>query len=276
MGMRSDGVANYLNMLANPAEWCFVIPRAGGMMQWRRSTGNRSTDFAPNGDLGLNGGKLYAGDVEATGVVSGATVTATGTLTAGQVVSMDKLTALGDASFYMGAVGAGFKGVNFAAGYALRYVVANGDIQWVRNSAIHTQLTAAGMGLMMGDAYKNVAGPWNANSDERIKERISDYTAGLDQIMALRPRWFGFRSQAKRGEPGALYIGLIAQEAKQAMPETVSTGPGVAGDIELEDMHTLDPGPVTWALVNAVKTLHATNEELSERIYALEKLAEGF
>ena len=49
------------------------------------------------------------------------------------------------------------------------------------------------------------------------------------------------------------------------MPELVTTAPGKTGEIELADMHTIDIGPVTWALVNAIKTLH-------QRITQLEQL----
>ncbi len=111
------------------------------------------------------------------------------------------------------------------------------------------------------DASKGVAGAWLANSDERIKTAIEDYTPGLAAVLMLRPRTFAFKTDARKGS--ARYTSLIAQEAKEAMPDLVTIGPGRTGDIELEDMHTFDPTNITYALVNAVK-------EIDARLAALE------
>jgi hypothetical protein len=58
-------------------------------------------------------------------------------------------------------------------------------------------------------------------------------------------------------------VGLIGQEAECAMPEMVTTRKDKLGDLEFDDMRTLDANALTYALVNAVKTLN-------ERIVKLE------
>jgi hypothetical protein len=105
-------------------------------------------------------------------------------------------------------------------------------------------------------AQKNVAGDWAALSDARIKDNVQDYTVGLDAILGLQPRTFTFKAGTGRAV-GQRFTSLIAQEAEAAMPDLVSTAPGTLGDIELDDMRTLDTTNITYALINAVKTLNA-------------------
>ncbi len=114
-----------------------------------------------------------------------------------------------------------------------------------------------------GSAKKGVAGPWDAISDARIKERIEDYTTGLDAVLALRPRWFSFKAETGQ-DTTKRHVSLIAQEAEVPMPDTVTAAPGKMGDIELDDMRTFGAGNITYALVNAVKTLHERLTQLEE------------
>lgn len=108
-----------------------------------------------------------------------------------------------------------------------------------------------------GQARATIAGPWAAlTSDVRVKDRIEDYTDGLDAILALRPRVFSFR-EGTGMDTTRRHINLIAQEALDAMPMLVQPSTVTKlGSIEHDDLLTLDIGPVTFALVNAVKTLH--------------------
>jgi len=115
-----------------------------------------------------------------------------------------------------------------------------------------------------GAALKAVAGSWSALSDARIKRNVTPYLSGLEQILALDPVHYSFRHDSGY-DPGPVHIGLIAQAAELAMPELVSIAPGVAGAIECEDMRTLDPTALTYALINAVKALHARVVELESR-----------
>lgn len=108
-----------------------------------------------------------------------------------------------------------------------------------------------------GQARATVAGPWAALvSDARVKDITGDYTDGLDEVLALRPRRFRFKAETGL-DPSIEHINLIAQEAQETMPVLVGDATvSKLGSIELDDMLTLDIGPITFALVNAVKTLH--------------------
>lgn len=112
-------------------------------------------------------------------------------------------------------------------------------------------------------AGKPGGGPWSDSSDIRIKQDIQDYEAGLDQVLALRPRTWRFREETGR-DTARRWYGLIAQEAEGPMPELVTVGRESVGEMEFEDMRTLDWGPMVFALVNAVKTLAGRVAALEE------------
>jgi hypothetical protein len=105
-------------------------------------------------------------------------------------------------------------------------------------------------------AGKVVAGQWLANSDARIKERIEDYTAGLDEVLALRPRVFSFRTETGY-DTTRRHVSLIAQEVAPVMPEMVMVDEvGRAGAMEVPGLMSFDPTNIQYALINAVKTIH--------------------
>ena len=138
-----------------------------------------------------------------------------------------------------------------------------------------------------GDAVKPTGGPWTASSDARIKTVTGEYAQGLDAIKQLRPVTYRFRGndvqfpdavenkqKTVKGKPnpssmhyalakeGKEFIGLIAQQAEQSMPETVSKIAAEIEGIPVDDYRVLDSGPILYALVNACKELAARVEAL--------------
>jgi len=135
-----------------------------------------------------------------------------------------------------------------------------------------------------GNIYTPGGGPNVAYSDARIKTVIGEYENGLEQVCALHPVRYIFNGNETDIPPdqplsgdapyktSAHYeaamiqdehIGLIAQEAEVPMPETVWQTKGYIDGVVVEDLRTLDTGPILFALVNAVK-------ELKTRVEALE------
>jgi hypothetical protein len=113
-----------------------------------------------------------------------------------------------------------------------------------------------------GAAFKIGGGPWADISDARIKTNVTDYTAGLAEIVQLRPVSYNFLPATNR-DPDQIHHGLIAQEVEGIMPEMVNVAPGQVGDMQYDDMRSLDTQALIFALCNAVRTLDA-------RIVALE------
>lgn len=120
-----------------------------------------------------------------------------------------------------------------------------------------------------GGAYKIGGGPWSDISDARFKDGIEPYTTGLSAILRITPKIYSYRAATGR-DPTRRYIGGIAQDMLAAMPETVTASREILGEIDLEDALRLDAGPLPWALVNAVKELHAIVQAQATRIAALE------
>jgi len=149
-------------------------------------------------------------------------------------------------------------------------------------------------------AFKPGGGTWTDSSDARIKNVLGDYANGLDAIKTLRPVRYTFKgndtaegvapeNEKVMGDDGLIketdtkdavvapygnsphfhdaknskeFIGLIAQECEAAFPEIVSTRAAMIDGQPVADLRDLDPNALTYALINAVKTLAARIEAL--------------
>jgi len=117
--------------------------------------------------------------------------------------------------------------------------------------------------MSTGAAAKPGGGSWVDNSDARVKDNIADYPAGLAEVLALQPRTYTYKAETGR-DPEKQYIGLVAQEAEIAMPEMVTQSNVPMGEMQFDDMRTLDTSALVFALVNAVKELKAEIDAMKE------------
>lgn len=115
-------------------------------------------------------------------------------------------------------------------------------------------------------AFKPGGGSWADSSDGRIKNDVHDYTTGLSAVISLRPVWYKFKPETDRDSQKS-YVGLVAQEAEQVMPEMVYTTDESVGRITYKDMRILDSSALIYALVNAIKELNAKVENLEAQIH---------
>jgi len=106
----------------------------------------------------------------------------------------------------------------------------------------------------------------SAVSDARLKENIQDIDAGLDAVMALKPRKFDWK--AGKGKDIKGDRGWIAQEFKQVFPDMVDEwrDPAPKGEEPYKSVRA-DLIPV---LVKAMQEQQALIESLTARIAALE------
>jgi len=158
------------------------------------------------------------------------------------------------------------------AQYYFRYNA--GAIYWFGSSggAYNFVITSAGdIGIRGANATKVGGGPWLDSSDARIKDRVRDYEHGLAEICQLQPVTYHFLEATER-DPRQPHVGLVAQDAEPIMPELVTRQMMTLGKLQFDDMRVLDAGPLTFALINAVKELAAANDELRARIKALEEI----
>ncbi len=96
---------------------------------------------------------------------------------------------------------------------------------------------------------------WQVPSDKRLKNINRKYQYGLSEISKINPVYFNFKENKKLGlKPDKEYIGLIAQEVQEVIPEAIT-----------EEQHgylTLNSSPVIWAMLNGIKELKTKNDQL--------------
>ena len=118
-----------------------------------------------------------------------------------------------------------------------------------------------------GSAAKPGGGSWSNFSDIRLKEINGDYKAGLSEVSKLNPVRYRYKENSQFGLPADKeFVGVIAQEVQSTIPEAV----------EQDDKGYLmvNNDPIIWAMVNAIKELRTQNQELRQRVEALERIVQ--
>lgn len=156
------------------------------------------------------------------------------------------------------------------------FVIGNGVSDAAPSGAL--TLLKTGDLTIAGQAYKPGGGSWEASSDLRLKAVLGEYDIGLAEIAALKPVRYHYAIGNARGhDPAPEYVGFIAQQVQEVLPEAVSQA--ADGYLNL-DMHAIHV-----AMVNAIRTLrelnriqqelivdlHAQNAELEQRLASLEE-----
>jgi len=139
--------------------------------------------------------------------------------------------------------------------------------------------------VFVGTGFKPGGGAWDAYSDARAKNVIGNYSAGLAEVTQLQPVRYSYKGNDTPLAPIAgetvpyksspnysaatratEFVGLVAQETEQVMPEMVTAHDGYIDGAAVNDVRTLSTTALTFALVNCIK-------ELLQRIEALEAKA---
>jgi hypothetical protein len=138
---------------------------------------------------------------------------------------------------------------------------------------IGTAAPAYQLELSTNSAAKPTSALWTIASDSRIKTETGEYTKGLDAVCALRPITYQYNGAAGFTVDGEENISIIAQEAMQHFPECVGTFEAMLneGDKEKTKLYNWDGHALTFALVNAIKELKASNDALTARVAQLEE-----
>lgn len=143
--------------------------------------------------------------------------------------------------------GYGFRCAAFGAGFTNTYV-------------LHCPDATAGIFLGSDVAVKASTNTWQVTSDRRLKRNIQPFTDGLAVVEQLTPITYERNGLGGHVE-GQTGIGLIAQDAQPAVPYCI-------GETTLQDDETyltLDSGPLTFVLLNAVRELAARVRVLEGR-----------
>lgn len=128
------------------------------------------------------------------------------------------------------------------------------------NGATVFNFPGSGAGQQVG------GGSWANTSDERVKKDITDFTDGLEAVIASRPVKFKYNGKGGMPEDGEEYVGFVAQEIEQIAPYMVTTQKAFLNpsDKEETDIKILNSSALVYMLVNAVKELKSEIETLKK------------
>ena len=115
-----------------------------------------------------------------------------------------------------------------------------------------------------GTTLKTGTLSWTTLSDGRLKDVGSEYSAGLDEVMRLKPVHFRYKKDNPlKASSKEQYIGFVAQDVQKVIPEAVS---------KMKDGYLrLQADPIFWAMLNSIKQLKNENDTLKARLGSLEK-----
>lgn len=106
-----------------------------------------------------------------------------------------------------------------------------------------------------GVACKIGSGSWVVCSDQRLKQKIEDFSDGLEMLNAVRPVTFQYNGLGQTVDNGKEYVGVIAQELQQVAPYMVDSS---------GQYLTVDPSAFTFILINAVKEQQQQIDQLQK------------
>jgi hypothetical protein len=122
-----------------------------------------------------------------------------------------------------------------------------------------------------GDASKVGGGSWATFSDARVKKNITNYTKGLNEIMAIRPVSFQYNENSSYRDQSNVFVGVIAQEIEKILPRTVTK----TKTETFEDLRQYNSSELTYTLINAVKELKMKEEKAAIDIQDLKSIIEA-
>lgn len=118
------------------------------------------------------------------------------------------------------------------------------------------------------NATKASGTAWINPSDLRLKTNVGDYSKGLAEVLAIKPKTWYF-NKASGFDTTKKHLSPIAQELQKIMPEMVSTYKGKLNGKDVELLQ-VDASDMTWLLVKAIQEQQAIIEKLNARITDLE------
>jgi hypothetical protein len=135
-------------------------------------------------------------------------------------------------------------------GYSLNEVRLNSNNLWLQGN----------------DAWKGQGIEWIPWSDIRLKKDIEPYKRGLEAVRQFEPVSYATNGLGGYPDDGRRYVGLIAQDCRDIMPEMVrERGLKLHADDTAETpLLALDGTALKYAMLNAIK-------ELAERLDTLER-----
>lgn len=115
----------------------------------------------------------------------------------------------------------------------------------------------AALGSAGASLVTDVLGNVTVSSDERLKDKQSDFTKGIREILKINP--INYRWNATSGlDTQNIYTGFSAQNIQTTIPEAVAT--------DTRGFLTLSDRPILATLVNSIKEMYKKIVDMTEEI----------
>src|SRR6516165_2424083 len=224
---------------------------------------------------------LYCGSHKSTANFAGCTSTATGRVfpssiiqrfargTAAAMTPVQSGDELGRLTFIGCAVAGGFTTAGTTNNTLIRCLATENWATAAQGSKLEiwtvTAATATGAlratfdpnFTITGVGFQPGGGSWTATSDQRVKKDVEPYTRGLEAVRKLEPIRYRYNGLTGILDTETVYHGLAAEDAREVMPEMVSTLLQKLREDDEDEVEVLhvNSTALVFALVNAVKEL---------------------
>ena len=145
---------------------------------------------------------------------------------------------------------------------------ADATITWTER----LRVSNTGSLILAGSTAQKATGTtWSNPSDIRLKDNIQEYTKGLPELMQVNVKTWEYNGKGGTVQ-GTKGLGVIADEIKELLPDTVDNYKAKLNDDDAEDseIKKFDATEITWLMLKSIQELKAIVDAQAARIATLE------
>ena len=138
------------------------------------------------------------------------------------------------------------------------------------------RITSAGALILAGSTAQKATGTsWSNPSDIRLKDNITEYAKGLDELMQVSVKEWEYNGKGGTTE-GLKGLGVIADEVMLILPNTVENYKAKlnSDDEEDSDIKKFDATEITWLMLKSIQELKVIIDTQNARITTLEGVSQ--